>query len=141
VPLFDRNKGAIQRATAERLAAEAHLHWLERTVKGELEGAYEAASHLTARVAAVQPTALGRAEESQRIAVAAYQEGAASLLQVLDASRALTETRLTLLRLAAMANESLFELGVAAGYGATDAAGLTRGVSPAVSPKAPGGLK
>jgi outer membrane protein, heavy metal efflux system len=130
VPLFDRNRGAIQRATGERLAAEQELRWLERTVKGEIEGAYHAAERLAAQVAAVQPTALSRAEESRRIAVAAYQEGAATLLQVLDASRALTEARLTVARLDVAANESIFELGGAAGYDAHAAARLGRSASP-----------
>jgi cobalt-zinc-cadmium efflux system outer membrane protein len=130
VPLFDRNRGEIQRATGERLAAEQELRWLDRTIKGEIEGAYQAAQRLVAQVAAVQPTALSRAEESRRIALAAYQEGAATLLQVLDASRALTDARLTVARLVVAANESIFELGVAAGYGAQAAARLGRSPSP-----------
>ena len=39
VPLFDRNNGEIQRATAERLAAEQDVSWLERTIAGEIEAA------------------------------------------------------------------------------------------------------
>ena len=126
VPLFDRNRGEIQRATGERLAAEQEVRWLERTINGEIEGAYQAAERLAARVAAVQPTLLARAEESQRIALGAYQEGAATLLQVFDASRALTDARLSVARLVAAASESVFELGVAAGYDAKTAARLDR---------------
>jgi outer membrane protein, heavy metal efflux system len=130
VPLFDRNRGAIQRATGDRLAAEQELRWLERTIKGAIEGAYQAAERLASRAAAVQTTSLSRAEESRRIALAAYQEGAATLLQVLDASRALTDARLTVARLVVAANESIFELGVAAGYDAHAAARLGRSPSP-----------
>jgi len=126
VPLFDRNQGEIQRATGERLAAEQEVRWLERTISGEIEGAYQAAERLGARVGAVQPTLLARAEESQRIALAAYHEGAATLLQVLDASRTLTDARLSVARLVAAASESVFELGVAAGYDAKTAAGFDR---------------
>ncbi|MEO7192713.1 MAG: TolC family protein [Vicinamibacterales bacterium] len=126
VPLFDRNRGEIQRATGERLAAEQELRWLERTISGEIEAAYQAAEKLGARVAVTQPTFLGRAEESRRIALAAYQEGAATLLQVLDASHALTDARLTVARLVVAANESAFELGIAAGYDAMTAAQLGR---------------
>jgi cobalt-zinc-cadmium efflux system outer membrane protein len=139
VPLFDRNRGEIQRATAERVAAEQELQWLERTIIGEVEGAYQAVEQLTTRVAAMQPTSLSRAEESQRITLAAYQEGAATLLQVLDASRALTDARLTGARLGVAANESLFELGVAAGYDARAAAKLGRPASPADSGARPEG--
>jgi cobalt-zinc-cadmium efflux system outer membrane protein len=124
VPLFDRNRGEIQRATGERLAAEQELRWLERTIDGEIEAAYQAAERLSARVAAAQPTLLARAEESQRIALAAYHEGAATLLQVLDASRTLTDARLSVARLVAAASENVFELSVAAGYDAKTAARL-----------------
>jgi cobalt-zinc-cadmium efflux system outer membrane protein len=133
VPIFDRNRGEIQRATGERLAAEQDLRWLERAIGAEIEAAYQAADRLTARAAVVQPTSLRRAEESQRIALAAYQEGAATLLQVLDASRALTDARLTVARLVVAADEGLFELGVAAGYDAKTAARLGRGASAAVA--------
>jgi outer membrane protein, heavy metal efflux system len=142
VPLFDRNRGEIQRATAERVAAEQELRWLERTINGEIEGAYQAAARLAAKVAAVQPTFLTRAEESRRIALAAYQEGAATLLQVLDTSRALTDARLIVARLASAAHESFFELGVAAGYDAKTAAQLGRSASPAVvGPRPEGGSR
>ena len=126
VPLFDRNHGEIQRATGEQLAAEQEVRWLERTISSEIEGAYQVAERLTARVTAVQPTLPARAEESLRIALAAYQEGAATLLQVLDASRALTDARLAVARLVAAASESVFELGMAAGYDAKTVARLDR---------------
>ena len=126
VPLFDRNRGEIQRASGERLAAEQELRWLERTIRGEIDATYQAAERLAAKAAAVQPTFLNRAEESRRIALAAYQEGAATLLQVLDASRALTDVRLTYARLMFAADESAFELGVAAGYDAKTAARFGR---------------
>jgi len=124
VPVFDQNHGEIQRATGEQLAAEQEARWQERAIAAEVEGAYQAAARLVAQVAALQPAFLGRAEQSQQIAVGAYQEGAATLLQVLDASRALTEARLIYARTLASANESLFELGIAAGYDAKAAARL-----------------
>ena len=133
VPLFDRNNGEIQRATAERLAAEQDVSWLERTIAGEIEAAYEAAARLAARLAAVQGASLTRAEESRRIAAAAYQEGAVTLLDLLDAARAATDARLTVARLAVAARESLFELGVAAGYDAMAAARLGGGSLPPAS--------
>lgn len=122
VPLFDRNRGEIQRATGERLAAELELRWLERTVSGEIDAAYRAAERLAAQVTVVRPAFVSRAGESHRIALGAYQEGAGTLLQVLDASRGLTDARLTVARLVVAANESFFELGVAAGYDAKAAA-------------------
>ena len=69
-----------------------------------------------------EPSFLSRAEESSRITLAAYQEGAATLLQVLDATRTLASARLSYSRTVFAARESLFELMIAAGYDAATAA-------------------
>lgn len=127
VPLFDQNRGEIARATGERAAAEMETRWVERSITSEVEAAYQAAERLAARVIALQPAFLSRAEESRRIALGTYQEGATTLLTVLDASRALSEARLTYARLVAEANQTWFDLGVAAGYDARAAALLGRG--------------
>lgn len=116
VPLFDQNRGEIQRATGERLAADLETQWLERSILAEVEAEHQIAERLAAQVAALQPTFLSRAEESRRIAVGTYQEGAASLLQVLDASRALNDARVMYARVVAAAQESLIDLRFAAGY-------------------------
>ena len=115
LPLFDQNRGEVQRASAERAAAERELEWAERTVAAQVRGAYEAADRLSAQVARLQGTFLARAEESRRIALAAYEEGAANLLQVLDASRALGDARLTYYRVLLAQRQSLLDLAVAAG--------------------------
>jgi cobalt-zinc-cadmium efflux system outer membrane protein len=116
VPIFDRNRGEIDRATAEHLAAERELAWIERVVTAEVTGAYEVARRLSARVSDLQRTFLSRAEESSRITLAAYQEGGATLLQVLDATRTLAAARLSYSRAVFAQRESLFELMIAAGY-------------------------
>ena len=122
VPVFDRNGGEIRRATGDEIAADADTRWLERTVVSDLEGAYDATARLTAQVAALQPAFVQRAEESRQIALGALREGAASLLQVLDASRAVIDARLTYTRAQVAASQSLFELRVMAGYDAKTAA-------------------
>jgi len=116
VPIFDRNRGEIDRTTAERLAAERELVWIERVVTAEVTGTYEVARRLSVRVAELQRTFLSRAEESSRITSAAYQDGAATLLQALDASRTLAAARLSYSRAVFAQRESLFELMIAAGY-------------------------
>jgi cobalt-zinc-cadmium efflux system outer membrane protein len=135
VPIFDRNRGEIQRATGEQLASVQESQWLERSITSEIEAEYLAAERLAARVSALQPSSLARAEESRRIALAAYQEGATGLLQVLDASRALSDARLSYARALVAANESLVHLGVLAGYDAKTASRLGHG------PTAPGETK
>jgi len=116
VPIFDRNRGEIDRTTAERLAAERELVGIERVVTAEVTGTYEVARRLSVRVAELQRTFLSRAEESSRITSAAYQDGAATLLQALDASRTLAAARLSYSRAVFAQRESLFELMIAAGY-------------------------
>lgn len=116
VPIFDRNRGEVDRAMAERMAADRELAWVERTVAAEVSGAYEVAQRLSAQIADLQRTFLSRAEESARISLAAYQEGAATLLQVLDATRTLAAARLSYSRTLFAQRKSLFELRVAAGY-------------------------
>jgi len=134
LPLFDRNRGEIQRATAEQLAAELETRWMERVITSEVEAEYQVAERLAARLLALQPFFLSRAEESRRIAVGTYQEGATSLLQVLDASRALSDARLTYARILAATNESLFDLAIAAGYDPKTAVRLGRSsVTPALT--------
>ena len=124
LPLFDQNAGEIQRATGERVAAAAELRWLEGAVSSEVEAAYQSATRLIAQVAALETSSLRRAEESRDIALGAFREGAAPLLQVLDASRALTDARLIHARALVAASESIFELGIAAGYDTKAAARL-----------------
>ena len=110
VPILDRNRGEVDRATAERVVAERELAWNERLIAAEVAGAYEVAQRTSARVADLQRTFLSRAEESSRIALATYQEGAATLLQVLDATRTLAAARLSYSRAVFAAREGLFEL-------------------------------
>ncbi|HKG34452.1 MAG TPA: TolC family protein [Gemmatimonadales bacterium] len=126
IPLFDRNRGEIQRATGERIAAERELEWSERLAVADVEAAYEAARLLRDQVNKLQGTFLQRAEESRRITLAAYEEGAVSLLQVLDASRTLAEARLTYYRTIFAGRESLLELNVAVGLDPTAAADIPK---------------
>lgn len=115
VPLFDRNRGEVQRASAERVGAEQELEWAERSAVAEVEAAYVAARLLSEHAARLRGTLLQRAEESRRIALAAYEEGAGSLLQVLDATRALADARNAYYRTLFTQRQSLLELNVAAG--------------------------
>lgn len=115
VPLFDRNRAGTARADAERVAAEQELAWAERRVSAQVEAAYRSAEAMSGRLRSLAPDLLGRAEESRRVALAAYREGAGSLLQVLDASRAAAETRLTLERALMAREQSLLDLRAASG--------------------------
>lgn len=125
VPLFTQNRGEIERATAEQRAAEFELAAARRTASAELQGALDAATVLLKRantLAAPQaggptalPAVLARADESRRIALGAYREGAVPLLSVLDAARSWGEVRMTFYRALFAQHESVLVLAAALG--------------------------
>lgn len=115
LPIFDQNRGEIQRADAERRVAVFDRAISERQVVAEVRAAYSAATTLEAQVSKIGGVMLRRAEESRRIAEGAYREGATSLTQVLDAARALVEARETYYRAVFARNMSLIELNAAIG--------------------------
>ncbi len=114
-PLFDQNRGAVQQSTALQRAATADLAWALRRATAEVQSAYASAHTLSAHVTRMRSTMLVRAEESRRIALAAYQEGAIGLLQVLDASRTLADARQTWYQLLFASRESELALRAAIG--------------------------
>ena len=120
-PIFDPNRGAIVRATAERDVAAFELAARERTARTELEGEYQAAQLLTERTTLLagatdgRASFLARADEARRIALGAYREGAVSLLQVIDAARAWNEARLAFYQALYAQHETIAMLVVAHG--------------------------
>jgi cobalt-zinc-cadmium efflux system outer membrane protein len=115
LPIFDRNRGEIQRAQAEQRAAEFDRESAQRLVVAEVRAAYSAVSTLGAHASKIDRVMLQRAEEARRIALGAYREGATSLTQVLDAARALVEARESYYRTMFARNQSIFELNAAIG--------------------------
>ena len=115
LPLFDRNRGEIRRSNADRVVAEKELEWSERSLIAELAGSHRAALLISAEVARLGSSFLNRAEEIRRITLAAYEDGAASLLQVLDASRALNDARLAYYNALFSEQQNLLELYTASG--------------------------
>jgi cobalt-zinc-cadmium efflux system outer membrane protein len=99
LPVFDSNRGEVRRAAAERDAAQFELAGQERAARADLQGASDAANLLTTRMRGLAVTDstgfLARADESRRIALGAYREGAAPLFQVIDAARAWVDARST----------------------------------------------
>ena len=119
LPLFDRNRGEIARATAERDAAALDLEASTRAAQAQLSGAIAAARLLTERASALTASTdtgfLARAEQSKRISLGAYREGAVPLLQVIDAARAWSEARTTYFDLLFAQHESVVDLLFASG--------------------------
>ena len=119
VPLFDANRGGIQRASAEREAASFELAAVERTTQADVAGAIEVARLLTARATALSATGPGsflvRAEEARRITLGAYREGAVPLLQVIDAARAWSDARVMFYQILYAQHQSVLALVAAQG--------------------------
>ena len=119
LPLFDQNRGEIARATAEHEANALELSALERQARAELAGAQEAAQLLTDRATQLTRSDsngfLARADEARRIALGAYREGGTSLLQVLDAARLWSDSRIAFFRVLYAQHESVLALMVAQG--------------------------
>ena len=115
IPLFDQNRGEMQRADAQRRIAVFEREQLRRQVTADVSGSYAAVQALTEQLSLMRDSLLRRAEESRRIAEAAYREGATSLVQVLDAARALAEARQVYHRALFARQQNLLELSAAIG--------------------------
>jgi cobalt-zinc-cadmium efflux system outer membrane protein len=131
VPLFNRNRGGIARAASDYTAATQELAWTDRTVAANVQGAHAAATQLTRQLGALQQTFLARADEIHRLTLGAYQEGGATLLQVLDATRIVADARLTFARTLFAQREALVDLALASGAEPTAAVDLLRAWSAA----------
>jgi outer membrane protein TolC len=87
LPFFNRNQGAIAAAVADTRAGEAELAAAEAMVRAEVRAAQIEVEMRRRQIAELLVPSLGRAAESARIAQAAYREGGADLLRLLDAER------------------------------------------------------
>ena len=131
VPLFNLNRAPIARAASEQIAAEHERVWSERTIAIAVQGAHGAAIALTRQLGELQRTFLVRAGHVHELTLAAYQEGGATLLQVLDATRMFADARLTYSRAMFAQRESLFDLALATAADPMDALVLLRAWSAA----------
>ena len=126
IPLFNLNGAAIARAANEQTAAGHERVWVERSIATGVQGAHGVATTLTTQLGQLQQTFLTRAERVHDLTLAAYQEGGATLLQVLDATRMFADARLTYSRALFAQRESVFDLALVTGADPVDALGLLR---------------
>ena len=89
----DRNQAGIASAQADQKAAAASLEVARSHTIAEVKAAYEALRTAREQVEIFRDELLNQADESQSIALAAYQEGATPLLTVLEAERTRAEVR------------------------------------------------
>ncbi|MDQ3340840.1 MAG: TolC family protein [Myxococcota bacterium] len=99
IPVFDRGQGDRARAVADRRVADAESRWLERQIPTAVQ---IARATLTARIEQARRLATGQLDRLDLILVAAeaaFREGNASVVELLDAHRAARAVRIRALDL------------------------------------------
>ena len=87
LPISNKNQGNIQAALSEEKAARASLAAAEAVVRAELRTAERELENRRRQLQDLLATSRQRAAEAADIANAAYREGGADLLRLLDAQR------------------------------------------------------
>jgi outer membrane protein, heavy metal efflux system len=95
IPLFDRNQGEIARTHAAITQSEEAKNAAQQAVMTDVSTAYEAVKTGERIIQLYQSGYLKDSKESLDISQYAYQRGAASLLDFLDAERSYRSTELT----------------------------------------------
>ena len=99
IPVFDRGQGDRARAVADRQLADAEARWLERQIPTAVQVAH---ATLTARIEQARRLAIGQLDRLDVILIAAeaaFREGNASVVELLDAHRAARAVRIRALDL------------------------------------------
>ncbi len=115
LPLLDRNQGGIARAGAEERQAAAQLAAAETRVTLEVQEALNAVDVSRRRLDYVEGEYLKNAREARDIVLASYRSGAATLIDYMDAQRALREALRTQNRARFDYRTSLFQYEAAVG--------------------------
>lgn len=92
LPIFDRNRGNISASQADLRGADARLHGARMDAQAEIASAVSHAGAAQSRVAALQASE-GTAGEAYRLTRVGYEAGKLSLLELIEARRALIEAR------------------------------------------------
>lgn len=115
-PLLNTNGGNRERAAGEWLVAEAERRAAEHRATGEVRAARLAAELIDDGTAGFDATFVARADVVAGAAEAAYREGAASLIELLDAFRAAADARTA--RVRALHDRALARLDLRRAMGA-----------------------
>jgi len=115
LPIFNRNQAGVARADAEKQQATAQLAAVETQVSLEVQEALNAVDVTRRRISYVEGDYLKSAREARDIVLASYRSGAATLIDYLDAERALREALRTQNRARFDYRISLFQYEAALG--------------------------
>jgi cobalt-zinc-cadmium efflux system outer membrane protein len=92
LPVFNRNQGEIERAAAEELVARHEVEKLRLAIPQEVRSAVTSLAIARERVARFEEAFLRQAREARHAAEVSFREGAASLLEFLEAERTYVQT-------------------------------------------------
>jgi outer membrane protein, heavy metal efflux system len=115
IPLMNRNQGNIIAADSGVRAAESEMAATRALVAAEVRAAAADAALKQKQITQLYPGILQKAEESARIAEAAYREGGTELLRLLDAIRVRIEANVQYAQTLAEYRRSLAALETAMG--------------------------
>ncbi|HET8548953.1 MAG TPA: TolC family protein [Bryobacteraceae bacterium] len=115
LPFGNRNQGQIAAAEAELRAAQAATVAAENSARADIEIAAREWRALQAQISGPFRSLRERAEETARIAQAAYREGGADLLRLLDAERTRLEVEILYSQSLAAFQRSVVNLRAALG--------------------------
>jgi cobalt-zinc-cadmium efflux system outer membrane protein len=119
LPIFNRNQGEIARAKSEQLRADFLAQAARNQVLQDVETSYAAFESSRERVRLYEQTYLSRAKESLDIEEFSFQNGAASILDFLDAERTYRATQLAYRQQLATYLTNLAQLEAAVGVSVT----------------------
>jgi len=115
LPFRNRNQGNIAAAASDIRAAEASLAATEALVRAEVNAAQREVEIRRRQIGDSIRTMRQQADETARIAEAAYREGGTDLLRLLDAQRLRIEMQLFYYRALADYRQSIVALETALG--------------------------
>lgn len=99
IPVFDRNRGAIDARQARLQAVETRLQLTERQVESDVRRAYDVYASLAERYDLISGELLGEADALLNAARVGYAEGEMSLVELLDAAEAYRDARISTVNL------------------------------------------
>lgn len=94
LPLFDTNRGNIEKAEAERRAAELDVQSARRTLRRELERLHARLAAYATEARRIQTEVIPRAEQAVQLIREGLERGAFSYIEFVDAQRTLNDARL-----------------------------------------------
>lgn len=115
LPFGNRNQSGIARAVAEQKVAETNLRFVRNRTLANVEAAFRAYETAREQVRAYEAGLLKQADESREIQLAAYQEGVAELITLIEAQKTRTEIRANYYRAIFDYYISIFQLELATG--------------------------